>query len=366
MAKIDNVRQIEAGIYQDARAANMVFTDYVQYLADNGDISNDLYDPEAKDKDGKHISATRQLIHAAGIRTRGTNAQTVQEGFYSDPANRVLFPAFLSDRFRDLEKLPDDELQLDDLVLVKQPITSGAYRYAVLGRDTAEQESSPSRKPEGAEMQVYRVTYSDKSINMETHGGIIRMTYEVLARLAIPALDRFLSRVARQTMRAKVNRALAVILNGEPNNGNPSADRAVAATSFAFTDLINLKMDARKRGAAPTLLIAAADEVAAILSLDVVALAASTALAAAYRDNGEFPTIQGLKLKITPPNSVFDNSKKIAAFDPALGLEMAYEPALELVETDRLISGGFNEIAIRDSTGFGKPDTDCAFTATHT
>ena len=106
-------------------------------------------------------------------------------------------------------------------------------------------------------------------------------------------------------------------------------------------------------------------DLAAILNLDIFTGVAATAAGADFRDTGRWPNLLGMTPKLALADSALQGSKKLLAIDQANGLEEFYENGSELVESERLITSQFENIAISEVVGWAKPDGQAFRTKSH-
>ena len=83
---------------------------------------------------------------------------------------------------------------------------------------------------------------------------------------------------------------------------------------------------------------------------------AATAAGADFRDTGNWPAILGMRPKLALADSALRRQQKIMAIDPSNGLEEFYENGSEIVESEKLITSQFENIAISEVIGWAKPD----------
>lgn len=356
-------KNLEKGLYEDARKHGRTLTQHLQVMADNGEIAEDLYDPDARDAKGQPVDAFRQLMLGVGLRTRGAyGAQTVNEVFLTDNQNRVLFPEYINREYRDQERLPRNELTLADLVLTRNPITASVYQYGVIKDD---RDNEPARVTEAADLPLYTVKFAQNPVYIRKYGGRMHVSYETLKRSSLDVLGRWVARVRRRAERAQVKDALEILVNGDGNSNAAPSLPDLAGTTYTIDDIIDLVILAETNDADPSILTGDLVELGNLLKMDFVKDAASTALGADFRDTGMWPRILGMQPKRAPSGSVLEGAKKIVAIDQLLGLEMAFDPEMELTESAALIEKQVEVITFSEAHGFGKPDKGAAVTVKH-
>lgn len=363
MTKIKTLKNLELGLYQDAAREGMTLSQYLGEMARKGDIAEELYTPEARNSHGEPVDAFKQILAAAGIRTKGEFAQT-GDAFVSDPNNRILFPEYVAREYRDAERDAVNVLQTSDLVSTRIGIDGTAYRTGVITAGQ-EKELEFGRVAELGEMPVYSIKLSEKAVNAYKYGGVLRMSYEAVRRTRLPVLSRYVAKMSRAQARRKVKQALNTALNGD-GNGNPApASAAAAGATFTLADIIALQMDGLRNGVQFSVITADSADLAALFNLEIFTGSAATAAGADFRDTGRWPSLLGMTPKMALADSALEGSKKILAIDTANGLEEFYENGSEIVESEKLITSQFENIAISEVLGFAKPDVQAFRTKAH-
>lgn len=361
---ITNRKQLELGLYQDAKREGMTLSLLLQEKARKGELSGELYDPNAKNSKGQPIDAFKQLLAAGGIRTKGELAQT-GDAFFSDASNRVLFPEFISREYREQERavLPVF-VQLSDLVTNREGISSNAYRVGMISSSN-DDELEFGRIAEGAEFPVYTVTHAANAINIYKYGGELRLSYEAIRRAALPMLSRYIGKVARAQVRRKIKQATSVALNGD-GNANPAPNTATAGAAWTFADLIAMQFNSATAGVQTSVIIGDSTEIASVVGNFVLTSDGRPAdRSVAFVDNGGvLPSPLGMTLKLALPGSVLEGSRKLLGVDSADGLVEVYENGSEITESEKLITSQFNVITISENLGYAKPESQAFRTKT--
>ncbi|MFD1734886.1 hypothetical protein ACFSC4_31380 [Deinococcus malanensis] len=214
-------------------------------------------------------------------------------------------------------------------------------------------------------MPVYTITLADKAVNALKYGGVLRMSYEAVRRTRLPILSRYIAKMSRAQARRKVKQALNVALNGDGNNNPAPASAAAAGATFTLQDIIALQMDGLVQGVQFGVITADTADLAALLTLDIFTSAGATAAGADFRDTGAWPNLLGMRPRLAMADSVLQGSRKLLAIDQANGLEEFYENGSEIVESEKLITSQFENIAISEVLGYAKPDTQAFRTKAH-
>jgi len=350
-------------MYQDAKKQGITFSQLLNELARKSEISEDLVNPDARNSQGDRVDAFKQLLAASGIRTKGEFAQT-GDAFRADPANRVLFPEFVNRTYRDAETTQINALQISDLVATRIGIDGSAYRTGLITTNQ-EKDLEFGRVAQGGELPVYTVALADNSVNLYKYGGILKVSYEAGRRMPLPQMTRYIAKIARAQGRRKVKQATAIAVNGDGNSNAAPASTPTAGTVWTVADLIQLQIDGMQNGAQFNILTGDGVEIAQILALDIFTGTGATARGADFRDTGEWPTILGIRPRVSLSGSVLESSKKIMGIETPAGLEEVYENGSELTESDRLIDTQFERVAISENLGYAKPDIQAFRTKAH-
>ncbi|GGR11422.1 phage major capsid protein [Deinococcus ruber] len=360
---IKKLSQLEKGMYDDAAKKGLSLTQFLDELTRKGEIDGDLVKPEARNGRGERVDSFKQLLAAAGIRTKGEFAQT-GDAFLSDPNNRVLFPEFVNRTYRDAETDALNALQISDVVAYRVGIDGSAYRTGVIAAGQ-EKDLEFGRVAQGAELPVYSIVLSEQAVNLYKYGGVLKMSYEAVRRATLPMVTRYVQKIARAQGRRRVKQALGVGMNGDGNLNPAPASAASSSTAFALVDLIRLQMDGINNGAQFNIITGDTAELSAVLALDVFVSPTATSRGADFRDTGEWPTILGMHPRLALVGSPLEGSKKLLGIETGQGLEEIYETGSQLTESDKLIDTQFERIAISENLGYSKPDVQAFRTIAH-
>jgi len=355
--------KLEVGMYDEARKKGLSLSEYIEWKAMSDSRGEggqfDWFNPELKTSDGRRLDAFEQALMHFGIKVRGEQAST-GDAFFYDPNARVLFPEFLVREFRFAEQEGANELTIDDIVASRVGITNGAYRAEYIDEG---QSAELLEVAEGAELPTVVVKRHEQAISLYKYGAQLKMTYESLRRARLDHVATFVRKVALDTRRAKVRRAIDVLINGD-GNSNP-APNANHTSPLTFDYLVDLVVDFTD-GFEPSVLVADKSTVIRdILKLDVFTAKDSVATGANFRDSGNWPMPLGKKLRFVENTPVI--AGKILGVDPRYAVEEVYEEGADnLVETERLITSQFNVIAFSEVVGYAKIFTGAARTITLT
>lgn len=350
--------KFEKGMYQEAAKYGLTFSEWLDLAARNNPTEFPWYNPELKDELGRPLDAFEQALQRFGIQTRGPRAATA-DLFFTDPNARVLFPEYLERVFRWAESEGQNEVLISDLVAQSIEINSSTYKaeYVDEGQDVAHLEFS-----EGAEPPMLVIRRHEQSITLRKYGGQIKMSYEVLRRVQLPVLETWIAKIALDTRRAKVRRAVLTLLNGDGNsNPAPNVNRGTGA--WDFSDLVNLMLDFDE-SFEPTVFVADKGTVLrSVLNLPQF-IAQDTTNAASDLRVGTWPKPLGKDLKYVTKVSELASPEKLLAVDRRFALLEVREQGSTLTERDRLIETQFERVVFSEYVGYAKMMTGASRTRT--
>lgn len=379
MTRISNITQLEVGLYQEAFnmatyegiQRRMSGAQYLQHLANSGQLADELYDPEAVDENGQPVSAVRQLLDAAGIVTRGDNAMTINDAFFSDASNLVLFPLFLEDMWIDLNRMAEGLVGLDAIVSVKKGINARTYQIPYIENHavTAElDEYGLARVAEGSDFPKTVIKTSNRTGYLRKFGRELDYSYESLRNSGYTTemMRNHLQIILTEEAENKMKLALAIALNGD-GGGNPAINYQPGAAAFTLQHYTAFRIKSRRNKIRPEMLLGDDNEIINYLGLDVLIATGATSAASAYRDSGEISAAQvlGFKPGLVPVGSILDNSKKVLTFSSGNGLWQYTENGSALEEVETIASKQFKKIIISEYSGFCKPDPNSFMTMEH-
>ena len=354
---ISKLSQLELGLYQDAKAQGLTLSDHLDELGQDGKISEDLYKPELKNSLGQPLDPFKQFMLKGGIRTKGRLAQTVETAFFSNSTNTILFPEHVAREYRDqTRELPAIFAQYADLVTTRIGIDGTVYKSGILKSDK-DPELEFGRVSEGGDLPKYTIMHGDRVVDLFKYGGMLEFTYEVIRRMQLPLLSRYIGKLSKAQERRKIKRAMVVAMNGD-GNANPALNTETRTTTLQFRDAIDMIFEAAKTGADVTKIIGDAEMIG-----DFIALYALTADGRPTDRNlpfnasgGALPSPLGMELKLAFPGSALDDSTKLLGADSSEGLLEIYENGSEITESDRLITKQFERITFSENIGYAKLD----------
>ena len=354
---LSKLSQLELGLYQDAKDNGLTLSEHLEELHLDAKISEDLVRSDLKNSKGETLSAFKQILLKAGIHTKGRLAQTGGAFFSEGSTNNILFPEFVATEYRDqTRELLAVFVQLADLVTTRIGIDGTTHKAGILMSDQ-DPELEFGRVPEGSELPKYTIKHGERAIDLFKYGGSLEFTYEVIRRMKLPMLSRYIGKVAKAQEKRKIKRAMVVALLGD-GNMNPALDTLTRQATIQFRDAIDMLFEAAKTGADVNKIVGDAEMIG-----DFVALFALTADGRPTDRNvpfntsgGELPSPLGMQLKLALPGSILDDSTKLLGADSSEGLLEIYENGSEITESDRLITKQFERLTFTENIGYAKID----------
>lgn len=396
---IRNIGQLTAGIFSDARSSEsghgLHYIDLNAHLlamAADGQFEDGMIREELV---AQGVSPVRQLLAGAGIVLGGLNASACDVFFRQSqnfvPGADVLLPAFAQEVFEralgiyaagDLsftsrpgdatstvyplverpytdqrQAIPENTVSVDDLVTVTFGIDGDAYRSARITQDQRGTQNELARVAEGADLPLYTITTSDRSVRIYKFGGRVKWTYEARRRMRIPQLQILLEEMAFAEDIRRRKAALAVAVNGD-GNGNGMILSSTNPADWSIQVLDEFGIDVAY---------------AASLGLNMYAgdlVEIKRVRALRYAPNGQvvlnpeqlamyggmsYQMPDGSPLKLAPKGSILDGSKTVLAWNTARGLEQVVENGSQIQEQERMIQNQTEQLTMSINIGYGKP-----------
>lgn len=342
-----NEIQLSLDLYRKANEKGMTFSQYLETI-----------DPSSEYGPNEKLDAFERQLKRFGIvpktdLSKGIVASKV-EAFYQTQESAVLFPEFINRVAREAI-MADDILKF--LVAVTTPIDSDAYRtFYVQDQPEAAQKK---RVAQGAELPVSELVGQENAIRLYKYGRRLKITYEAARRMRVDLLGIHVKRIMQQANIDKAEEALNVIVNGDGNNNAAVNYNKTALQGGVATDALSYK------GWLAYLIkfypyqlntvIAGEGETIELLTMqppNVDPLKLIEQLRAGGTSSGAnlaqplFSNYDVVYVANAPAG-------KLVGIDRRYALEMVTEVGSDIVETQKLISSQWNEIAISEVSGFG-------------
>lgn len=337
---------------------------YIEANNKNLTISALLEEMDPSESNDKLDAFERQLKRF-GIVTKddpehGVFASTGQLFFQSNvPESRVLFPEFIERSIR--AAMMDETDYLAYLVNGWTTSNAGIFR-ALYVDDTATTRKS-GRRGEGARVAKMKVTWSEKTVNMNDFGIEIDMSYEFTKWASLPMIQTILKRAAMQRRYDEAGEALTTIISGD---GGSKESTAAANTNLSdlgvatpegteeLTYVAWLKWAASFAPYVLTTLIGTVDDIIEWFTM----AKPSTDPAVMYQlldksQTGGVPTLVNLGVSQVAAVCHSDSSASVlVGIDKRFALHGYRDMGMDMVETDRVIDAKFDKIVISNKVGF--------------
>lgn len=363
---IAQIRDINKDLKQEAASNRRSFGAQIEMLALTGQIAAGLVNPARLSAGGQPVPVYRQVLAAAGVDLRGArSAQTIKDAFYRNDADPILFPYYIEERYREIQNQMRNQLTANDLVAERIPLTGQTIaQVPILREDETDTSGDTSRVSEGAEFPTLLIEMGNQTVNLLKYGGNLKATKESMLNIRVPIFDRWLGVLARREELRKGRNAIKTVLNGHgPDTVAPNVDATAGGASIA--EIVKGLQLAARYGAQPNIITGDAEVFGTLFNLDILSSPASTFSGAeSFRSTGVLPSILGMAPRMAPIPSELDGSNKLLLIDPERGLIEYYNPDMDLVEYDYLMSRQMNVVQISEMSGLAKPDQGVGVTVT--
>jgi len=326
--------KLEKGIYQQAHEQGVSITEILEQL------------DSSKNYGDTGLDAFERQLAARGLVIQGPQSVTLDQ-FY-DPSNRILFPEFINREIRAGMLMSKIQLQVADLIATTTEIDSGVYDAAFLD-NTQDFHMKPIG--EGGKFPKLSITTTKKPVTLRKHGLKLSETYEHRRRIKANLFAVILRLIGQYLMLDMVEDAVDVEINGNTGNSNAASTPAVG-TGINYDKLVDFFFEFDPYEA--NLLVAPIAGLKAILKLSEFK---DPQVGWDFQRTGNLVTPMGMTMRKHNTTALTD---KLMGVDKRFSLEQVNERGSYLVETDKIIDGQWNEIAISLVTGFSKIIADSA------
>jgi hypothetical protein len=317
---------------------------------------------------GEKLDAYERLLQHCGIVLHNDPAKGVYAGrgdlfFQSNmPESRILFPEFINRNIRAAMIARGDFLSY--LIAETEFSVNGLFRGIYL--DDTKAQRHMGRIPEGGTPKIIKATWSEKAVRIGKFGIEVQMSYDFVRGASLPIISLLLSRVALTKALDELSEAVYVLVNGDGNTKEGTAGSTIKLSDMgaaAHTDSSDLDYPSYLKFLtqfypyrATTIVGGLTDLVNFICmakpSVDPVLLYAlidksMTGGVPTIVDNpfGQISLVPFIDTTTLPAN-------KFVAVDKTMALLCHRDVGVDLVETDRLIRGQFEQINITNKVGF--------------
>lgn len=404
---IKTIQQLDAGLYTDAAkneaAHGLAYVNinaHLAAMAANGDFEDGLI---REDLLAAGVSPVRQLLHASGITLGGLRASSCGVFFRGSseyvPGADILAPALAQEMFEaalglptfnagDLSftsnpgasgdtlypvdvrpgtdqrlPLPGNIVSTDELVSVTFGIDSDGYKTARVTADQRGTQNEMNRVAEGADLPLYSISTSDRTVRIYKRGGRIKWTYEAMRRQRINQLQLLIEEIAFSEDLKRRKDALAVAVNGD-GNGNGMIVAGTSPAAWTIQNLDEWALDvAYNSSLGLNRVVGDLTEVKSVRALRYSpnsGVVLNPEQLAMYSAQYQMP--DGTPLRLAPKGSVLEGAKTLLAWNTARGLEQVVENGSQIQEQERNIQNQTQQMTMSINLGYGKP-SDNSFQA---
>lgn len=283
------------------------------------------------------------------------NAQMGDQRFLTTnaPLSDVLWPFAIDPSIRYQELVPS---LLSYMVGRTRTIDNDTFKAFYLADSAVEASARMKRTLEYADLPVMRITGSDNTIRTHKYGRRLQASYEAMRRMSLDMLAWGVRYIAAKADGDKFLTALDVIVNGDGNSGTAVTNST--GSTFDSGSLLTLKMYLswgmlwRKPYQCNVVIAQDAGVVVLLLLQAGSANLPPQTLVNAQGGLGPVSLARPIYGGVVAINDSSAPSVKLVGFDNRFTLEMVTETASDIVETDRIISAQYEEVAISEVVGF--------------
>lgn len=329
--------KLEAGMYQDAQAKKMSFTDLLESM-----------DPSEEYR-GSRLNAFERQLAVRNLNVFGKRSITLEE-WYNTPDSRVLFPEFVNQNIQIGLLSGVNQLKAADVVAITTMIDSGTYEASIISLAS---DVSMGAVPQGTEMPTITVSISDKPFKLRKRGGVIKQTYESLRRIRANKMAVIFQLFGMRMSRDIAEDAVDVLING--NTGNNNSAFGFAASGLDYPNFVGFWAEFDPYDSN-------------VLIMDKTSIT-NTLLLAEFKHPDIGGNFQRAGQLVTPFGNTIkrhDNADSTVLADKVLGVDNRYsleevvESGSMIQETDRLMTSQWERIAVSRVQGYFKMFAEAA------
>lgn len=329
--------KLDDGIYKTANEREMRVEDLITELE-----IKDGFDPSCHA--AQVLDPIERQLAADGIILSG---QSKFEDFFRTPTSRLLSPAYVSREITAGMRLGRNVVTLDDLTATSQRIPSHAIEQIALDVDGTDDEMK--RIAEGTDMPVATIATKEKTQKMRKVGRTIRASYESIRRSNLDTVSLLLRRIGFRMGRQMAQEGLRIMIDGDGNTG--SAAKETTTTAFKYSDLVDLLYGQFDEGHEPShICVSPAFYLKMLTDETNFKPFQSVNLLEQFVKNGQAASWFGLQWRT---HKILPNNYAVA-WEKETCLAYYEESASSIVETDKIISAQFNNVAVSLWFGFSK------------
>lgn len=271
------------------------------------------------------------------------------------PLSFTLFPPAVLPELRFIEIQPT---MLPELLARTRTVAAETFYAEYLNDTAATAEARMYRVEQKAELPIITFDTSSHLVRNYKYGRRIQQTYEQMRRMSMDMVSWAIMYVAARNARDKEDAALYTIINGDGNAS--TAATSVNGSTYDTGGALTLKMWLNWRFAQfvrPYKLTTVVANPAAIVKLMLLSAGTANIAPAFYLQTSESGAVDITETRTTLEGiRMVDNTAMVndnyVGIDKNAACEMVLEANSDIVETDRVISRQYTEIALSENVGF--------------
>ena len=318
--------KLDKGMYQET---GMTFTQVLEKADPSENYKNTPYEG---------LDAYQRQLKRFGIKVKGAGSDRVEKFFTTSQA-AVLFPEYVS---RSVKTGMVESNILPALTASTTKVDSLDYRsiYSV----SNEELNRPTRLEEGTVIPTTEIALQENYVRLHKRGRMLVASYEAVRFQRLDLFSVMLREIGNQIMRAHLEDAIEVLLNGDGNGNEAEIVTMATGESLSYNTLLDFW--SRFDPYTMNTILVSPGTMLALLKLPEFQ---NPLTGLNFQGTGELTNPLGAKLIKTA--AMADN--KILGLDKNYALEMVQASDLN-VEYDRLIDRQLERAAITSITGFAK------------
>lgn len=267
-----------------------------------------------------------------------------------------LYPAATPFELRFQQLIPS---ALNVLIARTRPVAAGDFRALYLVDAAAQTAARMGRVAEYADLPVVRFDTGENAIALRKYGRRIQISYEAIRRMAIDMLNWSVMYVAAKADADKEATIIDVLINGDGNSGTAATSTNGSTLDAAAAGALTLKMWTAfrflwDRPYASNVVYGTKTALTLLLLLQ----AGSSNIGPRALTEQNVPDLTNIRLFRNTFDAVVavDNANvtanNLGAVDANWSAEMVSEVGADIVQSDLIIQGQYNEIAISETIAF--------------
>ena len=284
------------------------------------------------------LDAYQRQLKRFDIRVSGPRSSSIEK-FFSTADSAALFPEYVTRAVR--QGMEEGEI-LSAILASRTAIDSMDYRSIALGE--APEDLELKEVAEGSAIPTTEIKLKESLVKLKKRGRMLSASYEAIRFQRLDLFTAALRQIGSYIAKSQLADAVAVLMNGDGNEGSAAAVTTTTGEALAYRDLVGMWQ--RFDGYRMDTLLASPDMAAAILNLPEMV---SPTAGLNFQATGRLGTPLGaalLKSSAVPAGTVI-------ALDSRSALEMVVAGEVN-VDHDRLIDTQLERAAVTSIAGFAK------------